>query len=89
VKLEDIIVIDGYCYIAMELLEGGTLKSYIAERKKLEESKAFFILGRILDGYRILKHHGIIHRDLKPDNIIFQQPPTDILTPKIIDFGYC
>ena len=89
VKLEDIIVIDEHCYIAMELLGGDTLKSYLSKIKKLDEEKAFFILERILEGYRILKNHGIVHRDLKPDNIMFERSPEQKLIPKIIDFGYC
>jgi serine/threonine protein kinase len=35
VKLEEIIVVDNHCYIAMELLQGGTLKDFIAQAKKL------------------------------------------------------
>lgn len=47
-------------------------------------------MQRILEGYQILKSNGIIHRDLKPDNIIFASSPQEgVLSPKIIDFGYC
>jgi serine/threonine protein kinase len=90
VKLEEIVVINNNCYIAMELLEGGTLKDYIAQCKKLDPAQALLILRSILQGYRILKEQGIIHRDLKPDNILFAaNPQNGPLVPKIIDFGYC
>ena len=81
---------DEYCYIVMELLQGGTLKDYISRRKKLSEEEAVRILHHLLIGYRILKNSGIVHRDLKPDNIMFEVSPEKNFTlPKIIDFGYC
>lgn len=74
----------------MEILEGGTLKEYIAEQKKISEDKANRILLQLMEAYSILADKGIVHRDLKPDNIIFSQSPSnDELLPKIIDFGYC
>jgi serine/threonine protein kinase len=48
-------VIENSCYIAMELLEGGTLKDYIAQCKKLDPVQALLILKCILQGYKILK----------------------------------
>ena len=68
-------MLDDHCYIAMELLEGGTLKDYISNSKTIEEDKALQILYHLVKGYAILKDHGIVHRDLKPDNIIFQSNP--------------
>ena len=90
VKLYDIVVAENHCHIAMELLEGGTLKDYLSQCKKIDEDKSILILGRILEGYRILKNNRIVHRDLKPDNIIFTaDPQQEHSTPKIIDLGYC
>lgn len=66
VKLEEIVVCEGNCYIATELLSGGTLKDYISECKKVEPLTALFILRKMLEGYKILKENGILHRDLKP-----------------------
>lgn len=83
-------MVDDHCYIAMELLEGGTLKDFIVGSKFIREDKALQILHNLLKGYKILKSHGIVHRDLKPDNIIFPtNPDKNFCLPKIIDFGYC
>ena len=62
---------DEYCYIVMELLQGGTLKDYISRKKKLNEEEALRILHHLLAGYKILKDNGIVHRDIKPENIMF------------------
>lgn len=48
-------MIDNHCYIAMELLEGGTLKDFIAQAKKLDPAQAIHILQKLLDAYQILK----------------------------------
>lgn len=96
VRLEEIIVADNHCHIAMELLSGGTLKDYLGKFKRLEEERATHIIKNILEGYKILKSNHIVHRDLKPDNIIFASLNNqnhsnghEPLEPKIIDFGYC
>lgn len=39
----------------MELLEGGTLKDYITESKKLDAQKSLYILHKLLEGYKIIK----------------------------------
>ena len=64
-------MVDQQCFIGMELLEGGTLKDYLSQVKKLDEKTAYTILEQILDGYRGVKNNGIVHRDLKPGNIMF------------------
>lgn len=70
-KLKEIVVADQQCFIGMEMLEGGTLRDYLSQVKKLDERTAFAILEQILEGYRAIKNKGIVHRDLKPGNIMF------------------
>ena len=69
-------------YIAMEYLEGGSL------RKKLENGRipwedAVSIAVQIADALLFTHFHGVIHRDLKPENILFTKDGR----PKITDWG--
>ncbi len=76
----------GHPYIAMELVEGGTLADEIKTRKSLTTRDIVEIgiqLARALD-YAHKK--GIIHRDVKPGNIMML---TDTNTIKVADFGIC
>lgn len=74
---------DGDLYMAMELLEGKTLREAIAETGKVEWQKAAGWMISILSALQRLHDEGIIHRDLKPDNIMVG-PGGGV---KLMDFG--
>lgn len=72
----------GQDYIAMELLEGRTLKQVIAEgRSPMRQTVRWAI--QIADALEYAHLKGIVHRDLKPGNI-FITSRGDV---KVLDFG--
>lgn len=74
-------------YIAMEFLEGVSLRSLIDERGKLPWSQVLEIGLQATAGMTASHAHGIIHRDLKPNNIMLVETSTTHPQVKIVDFG--
>jgi serine/threonine protein kinase len=73
----------GRFYIAMELVDKGTLDNLIDLQGRVAESQVLEVGTQIAQGLRAAQQVGLIHRDVKPGNILF----ADAHTAKIVDFG--
>ncbi|MDY0004021.1 MAG: serine/threonine-protein kinase [Polyangia bacterium] len=76
---------EGQHYIAMELLEGRTLRARLLSEGRLPVPAALGILTQIFGALDACHEHGVIHRDVKPENVILTGQHED--TVKLIDFG--
>lgn len=70
-------------YIVMELIEGITLKEYMAKNSPLPLEEALFYCGQILSALRHAHERGVVHRDIKPQNIMLLKDGV----VKVTDFG--
>ena len=82
VTLYDIGVHEGAPYLAMELLEGSTLRAHL-DGGALPLRKALDIAAQVASGLSAAHEKKIVHRDLKPENIFV----TSDGHVKILDFG--
>ena len=73
--------VDGTYYIAMEYVEGSSLKDLIARGMTIPE--AVEVTRQVLAAARFAHSHGIIHRDLKPHNVLIDREGR----AKVTDFG--
>jgi eukaryotic-like serine/threonine-protein kinase len=73
---------EGGLYIAMEFIQGISLRQYILQTP-ISLKRALEIIIDISYALCHLHIHGVIHRDLKPENILV----TETGNIKVIDFG--
>ncbi|MEW6730345.1 MAG: SUMF1/EgtB/PvdO family nonheme iron enzyme [Acidobacteriota bacterium] len=77
---------DNIVYIAMEYLDGQTLRDRISERQYIPAEELAKILRQICAGLEAAHRQGIIHRDIKPENIMLYDSSGEELV-KVLDFG--
>src|SRR4051812_14487568 len=61
---------EGTPYIAMELVDGRTLKELVTERGPLPPTVAVNFVEQILQALAYAHRRGLVHRDIKPQNVI-------------------
>jgi beta-lactam-binding protein with PASTA domain/predicted Ser/Thr protein kinase len=74
---------EGTYYIAMEFLDGRSLKELIVSRGPAPVNLAIEYTRQILDALRFAHRNGIVHRDIKPHNVIVDAEGRI----KVTDFG--
>lgn len=70
-------------YIAMEYVEGTSLRALMHEQRPLDEQKALDLAGQICSALVYMHAQGVVHRDLKPENVLIEEGGQ----VKIMDFG--
>jgi beta-lactam-binding protein with PASTA domain/predicted Ser/Thr protein kinase len=74
---------DGTYYIAMEYVEGRTLKDIVRERGPAPPDAAVDVVLQILRAARFAHQRGVVHRDIKPQNVLIDEEGRI----KVADFG--
>jgi len=79
---------DGNLFIAMEFVEGVSLRELIsAPRVPLPLARALRITRCVADALGAAHALGMVHRDIKPDNILLGRDASGLDIPKVADFG--
>ena len=83
VTIHDVGESNGVAHIAMEFLQGRSLREILDSGVVLPPEKIADIVAQVADGLAFAHENGIVHRDIKPANIMV----LDSGRVKIMDFG--
>lgn len=70
-------------YLAMELVEGETLRARIVDQERLTIRESLAVTAQVLEALVAAHDAGIVHRDIKPENILIDR--SELV--KVADFG--
>ncbi len=78
---------DGIFYIAMEYVEGRTLRMILKEESPVQPDRAINLALQILSALDEAHANGLVHRDLKPGNVMVGRLRDGTEQVKVLDFG--
>lgn len=89
VQLLDFIETQEFCYLVMEMVNGGELFDQIIRLTYMSEDLSRHIIRQVAEGIRFMHLEcGIVHRDIKPENLLFEKidtEPSDVFQRKPYD----
>ncbi|CAN5922757.1 hypothetical protein BH11MYX3_BH11MYX3_35990 [soil metagenome] len=78
---------DGTLFIAMEYIEGKSLRDVVQQEAPLPLRRALAIAAQVAASLTDAHAHQIVHRDLKPDNVMLQGRGRQKDVVRVLDFG--
>ncbi|MBL0214339.1 MAG: protein kinase [Myxococcales bacterium] len=78
---------DGTLFIAMEFIEGRSLRDVIHQEAPLPVRRSLAIAAQVAASLTDAHANQIVHRDLKPDNVMLQDRGRQRDVVRVLDFG--
>ncbi|HEX5060474.1 MAG TPA: protein kinase [Kofleriaceae bacterium] len=78
---------DGSLFIAMEFIEGRSLREAIQKEGPFSPTRSIAIALQVAASLSDAHAHSIVHRDLKPDNVMLQDRGRNKDVVRVLDFG--
>ncbi len=82
VGVDDSHFVPGQTFLAMEFVDGGTLRDLM--NAGMNDESKIFAISYIADAVAYAHEFGVIHRDLKPENVLYDRVRRIV---KVSDFG--
>jgi tetratricopeptide (TPR) repeat protein/predicted Ser/Thr protein kinase len=83
ITIHDVGEHEGHVFLAMEFVDGQTLKQWLAERQEPDWREVLSMFRRAGEGLRAAHEQGLVHRDFKPANVMVGNDGR----VRVMDFG--
>jgi serine/threonine protein kinase len=87
VQLYEVYEERAFCYLVMELMEGGELLEFIIEKKTFSEKEARNSTRCVLNALAYMHDKRVAHRDIKPENLLLLDHK-DLNSIRLADFSF-
>ncbi len=87
VSVNEVFEANDTAYYAMEMLDGVSLRDYVASCGHLPEGEMLGVMIPIVEAVAFLHRNHITHLDIKPHNIMIVADEDGKIRPVLIDFG--
>ena len=87
VTLYEVGNLDGQLFIAMELVDGGSLHQRLQATGPLDLAETVTLLEGVAEALDYAHSQGLVHRDVKPANILLKTTHREQERPLLTDFG--
>jgi eukaryotic-like serine/threonine-protein kinase len=78
-------IVEGTAFVAMDFVEGGTLRAWLHEPRARDEVLDVFL--QAARGLAAAHTASLVHRDFKPDNVLLGRLPDGRVRAMVADFG--
>ncbi len=85
VQVFDAGIVDGTAFVAMDFVEGGTLRAWLEEAHDRNDVLDLFL--QAARGLAAAHTAALVHRDFKPDNVLLGRLPDGRVRAMVADFG--
>lgn len=83
-KVYEVGEVQGKPYIAMQYIEGKTLREAASE---MTLDQKILVMQQVAEAVHAAHREGLIHRDIKPSNIMLEKTESGSWKPYVLDFG--
>jgi tetratricopeptide (TPR) repeat protein len=85
VQVFDAGIVDGTAFVAMDFVEGGTLRAWLLDHHDRDDVLDLFL--QAARGLAAAHTASLVHRDFKPDNVLLGRLPDGRVRAMVADFG--
>lgn len=87
ISFREVFESDGNVFAVCDIIEGETLRCYVAARGRLSEQQTLAVMRPVVEAVATTHQASVAHLNIKPENIIMTRSAEGAEVPVLIDFA--